>query len=55
MLHAGNNQTLSVTFTPTDATDYTTATKSVSISVGQAPLTITPENQTKAYGAAIPR
>ena len=54
MLHAGNNQTLSVTFTPTDATDYTTATKSVSISVGQAPLTITPENQTKVVRGLLP-
>ena len=27
MLHAGNDQTLSVTFTPTDTTDYTTATQ----------------------------
>ena len=34
-------QTLSVTFTPTDTTDYTSATKSVSISVSKAVLTVT--------------
>src|SRR5208282_293816 len=33
VLPAGNNQTLSVIFTPTDTTDYTTASKSVSINV----------------------
>ncbi|MDR3664312.1 MAG: Ig-like domain repeat protein, partial [Mycobacterium sp.] len=36
VLNAGLAQTLSVTFTPTDTTDYTTATKTVSIDVGQA-------------------
>ena len=41
VLHAGNNQTLSVTFTPTDTTDYATATKSVSINVRQAVPTVT--------------
>lgn len=35
------SQTLSVTFTPTDSTDYTTATKSVTLSVGQTTPTIT--------------
>ena len=54
VLHVGNNQTLSVTFTPTDTTDYTTATDSVSINVTPAPLTITAVNQTKVYGAALP-
>jgi len=34
-------QTLSVTFTPTDATDYTTATATVSMTVSQATPTIT--------------
>ena len=51
---AGNNQTLSVTFTPTDAADYTTATASVSINVNQATPTITwatPADIT--YGTAL--
>ena len=38
VLDAGNNQTLSVTFTPLDTTDYTTATFNVDISV----LAVTP-------------
>ena len=36
VLNAGTNQTLSVTFTPTDTTDYNTATGSVSLTVNQA-------------------
>ncbi len=36
VLNAGS-QTLSVTFTPTDTTDYTTPTSSVSLTVNQAP------------------
>ena len=36
MLNAGAGQTLSVTFTPTDAANYTTATKTVSINVLKA-------------------
>jgi hypothetical protein len=35
------SQTLSVTFTPTDTTDYTTATKTVSLTVNKAAQTIT--------------
>jgi probable HAF family extracellular repeat protein len=41
LLHAGNNQALSVTFTPTDTADYTTATATVSINVLRATTTIT--------------
>jgi cytoskeletal protein RodZ len=33
VLSTGNGQILSVTFTPTDSTDYTSATKTVKISV----------------------
>ncbi len=36
VLHAGSNQTLSVTFTPDDATDYTTTTSSVALNVLKA-------------------
>lgn len=50
---AGTN-TLSVTFTPTDATDYTTATGSVSLTVSKAPLKVTANSVTRAYGAANP-
>jgi hypothetical protein len=41
VLKAGAGQTLSVRFTPTDTTDYTTATATVSINVLQATPTIT--------------
>ncbi len=36
VLHAGNDQTLSVSFTPTDSTDYSTATATVPINVARA-------------------
>jgi Bacterial Ig-like domain (group 3) len=36
ILHAGSNQTLSVTFTPSDPTDYSTASTSVTIDVAKA-------------------
>src|SRR6202008_637205 len=41
VLNAGAAQTLSVTFTPTDAANYTTATKTVSINVLKATPVIT--------------
>src|SRR5439155_14616783 len=41
VLDAGSAQTLSVSFTPTDATNYTTATKTVSITVLKATPVIT--------------
>ena len=41
VLKAGKGQTLSVTFTPTDTTDYTGATGSTTINVTQATPTIT--------------
>ena len=47
-------QTLSVTFTPTDSTDYTTATKTVTLTVNKATLTVTATNASRAYGAANP-
>jgi hypothetical protein len=50
---AAGTQTLSVTFTPTDTADYTTATQTVQLTVNQAPLTITANNKTKAYGAPL--
>jgi cyclophilin family peptidyl-prolyl cis-trans isomerase len=41
VLKAGNNQTLSVSFTPTDTTDYTTANFTTTINVAKAAPTIT--------------
>ncbi len=40
VLAAGNNQTLSTTFTPTDTTNYTSATAAVTINVQQPPPSI---------------
>ena len=51
---AAGTDTLSVTFTPTDATDYTTATKTVSIVVGQATPVITWANPAAiTYGTSL--
>lgn len=52
-LNAGA-QTLSVTFTPTDGTDYNTATQTVSLMVNPAPQTVavTPASQTVQLGQA---
>src|SRR5204862_174131 len=54
VLNAGAGQTLSVTFTPTDGANYTTATKTVSINVLKATPAITwaiPADIT--YGTAL--
>ena len=54
VLPVGNGQTLSVTFTPTDTTDYTTATKNVAINVGQATPTISWSNPAAiTYGTPL--
>ncbi|HZR27543.1 MAG TPA: FG-GAP-like repeat-containing protein, partial [Terriglobales bacterium] len=53
ILPAGS-QTLSVTFTPTDTINYTTATATVPLIVTQAPLTITASNALRAYGQDNP-
>lgn len=48
------NQSLSVTFTPTDATDYTTATGNVTLAVGKATPTVTWTAPTAiTYGTAL--
>ena len=49
----GSHQ-LSVTFTPTDIANYTTATKTVAINVTQAVLTIEANNFTRLYGTPNP-
>ena len=53
ILPAGS-QTLSATFTPADAANYTTATATMKLTVTQAPLTVTADNKTKMYGASLP-
>ena len=50
---AAGTDTLSVTFTPTDTTDYTTATKTVSLVVNKQSLMVTAGNQTVVYGTAV--
>ena len=47
VLPAGSGQTLSVIFFPTDATDYTIATDSTTISVDQALLLIQASNESR--------
>ncbi len=53
VLHAGDNQTLSVVFAPTDTTDYATTSATVLIDVAPAPLTIQVSNQTITYGGSM--
>ena len=51
---AGNNQTLSVAFTPSDTTDYTTASGTATINVLQATPTISWTNPANiVYGTAL--
>jgi hypothetical protein len=53
LLNAANDQTLSVTFTPTDTTDYTTAQGAVTINVIPALLMITANAESKTYGQTL--
>jgi YVTN family beta-propeller protein len=53
VLHAGVHL-LSVTFTPTDTTHFSTATGSVTIEVTPAPLTITAKDATRTFGRPNP-
>jgi hypothetical protein len=50
---AGGSQQLSVTLNPTDATDYTTSTASVTLTVNQEPQTISLSSGTQAYAAGV--
>ena len=54
LLNAGLSQTLSVTFTPLDQVTYSAVTRTVSLDVVKAPLSITALDRTKAYGAPTP-
>jgi putative nucleotidyltransferase with HDIG domain len=50
ILPAGDGQTLHVAFTPSDAANYSSVSRDVTISVSKASLTITADNLNKAYG-----
>jgi hypothetical protein len=52
-LEAGN-QIVDITFTPADSTKYLTTTKTATLNVLQANLTITANDRSKAFGDAIP-
>ena len=54
VLPVGANQTLSVSFAPTDATDYLPSTKTVMITVSATGLTVTANSATRVYGVANP-
>ncbi len=51
---AEGTYTLGVTFTPTDTTDYKTATAAAPLSVTGGTLTVTANNATRVYGVANP-
>ncbi len=54
VLDAGGNQTLTTTFTPTDAINYNSIIATVHIDVNQAILTATAVSTSRAYGASNP-
>ena len=54
VLGAGNAQTLSLAFTPTDTTHYQPTTATASINVLKAPLTITANDTNRSYGGVNP-
>ena len=51
---AAGSQKLSVTFTPTDTTDYSSATTTVPLTVALEPLTVAANNSSVVFGAPIP-
>jgi alpha-tubulin suppressor-like RCC1 family protein len=54
VLNAGRNQTLSVTFSPSDPTNYTSASVTASISVLPATLTVLANTTGRTYGSVNP-
>ena len=54
VLSAGAGQTLSVTFTPTDTTDYNSVTTTATINVSQAQLTVAAADKSMTYGSSVP-
>jgi hypothetical protein len=53
VLNTGTN-VLSVIFTPTNTTDYSTVTDAVALVVSRVPLSVTASNASRAYGQANP-
>ena len=54
MLSAGAGQTLSVTFTPTDTSDYNSVTITATINVSRAQLTVAAADKSMTYGSSVP-
>ncbi len=54
VLHAGASQPLQVSFTPQDANNYEAVSKSVTINVLKALLTVRADDKTRAFGNANP-
>jgi CSLREA domain-containing protein len=54
VLNAGAQQSVTVTFTPNDTTDYTTETGSVTVNVAQAHLSVMADNKSRTFGTANP-
>jgi len=54
VLPAGLGQTLSVTFTPNDAVNYSGATASVQLNVAPAPLSVAATAKSKTFGQSDP-
>ena len=54
VLDAGSDQTLAVTFTPNDTSDFNTASATATINVAKAPLTVSANDATTTYGAPVP-
>jgi len=54
ILKAGSNQTLSVTFTPDNTTNYNTIVKNISINVNKAELTYKANPVSRLYGVENP-
>ena len=54
LLDTGTNQTLSVTFTPSDTTNFISATTNVTINVSAVPLIVTAANATWVIGQPLP-
>jgi gliding motility-associated-like protein len=54
VLHAGNNQRLTVTFTPIDAVNYNSRTIYATINVNKATLIVAANNATRAYNQPDP-
>ena len=54
VLDAGVGQTISVTFTPSNSSSFLPISTNVTINVTPAPLSVTANNASKIYGAALP-